>query len=61
MGVVIVYDIFVGKLFEGATLKVVVILVCKILMYLSLIDVILGGIILVAKLSGSLAKTSVYY
>ena len=60
MGVVIVYDIFVGKLFEGATLKVVVILVCKILMSLSLIDVILGGIILVAKLSGSLAKTSVY-
>ena len=53
-------DIFVGILFEGATLKVVVILVCKILMYLSLIDVILGGIILVAKLSGSLTKTGVY-
>ena len=54
------YDIFVGKLFEGATLKVVVILVCKILIYLSLIDVILGGIILVAKLSGSLKKISLY-
>ena len=50
----IVDHIFVDMLSEGSTLKVVVKLVCAIFMYLSLMDVILGGIILVAKFSRSL-------
>ena len=40
MGVVIVDHIFVDMLSEGSTLKVVVKLVCAILLYLSLMDVI---------------------